>query len=274
MSDQHPHEFSKDGHAFLANQPARANDDDGHENITYQQAPTIDNFLASFNPFNLPLSSYDNYDNRGILVNYQHAFQPLGFDPHYHMQAYSGAHPSSINAPTGFYNPPVPEQPWIDEIHRSYTPVGGETFEWNPSDARSYGWHTGAPFTNPAEQVVNANTPTTHPVDQYFPLETAASEASIARRFVPETITRIPLQQVLSTRPASVALKVRNEKFKKDITTLLYDKADHNGHRAMRVSKTKKAEKPDNTMKQEACWRCKRYRKAVSPWFVVSIFFG
>lgn len=263
MSKQHSHEFPKDDHAFLLNHSPRANDD-RLENVTYQQAPAFDNFHGSFDPFTLPSSPYDHFDNAGTLANYQNAIQPLDFDPQYHIHVYSGTHSSSMHAPTEFYNPPVSGQPWFDEINPSYTPVRSENFDWAPSDARSHGWLVDAPFTNPAEQVIYANTPTTLPVCRYPPLDTTALEASITQHFGSETIPRPPLQQALSTRPASVALKVRNEKFKTEITTLLYDNAGHNAHKPMRISKTKKTEKVDNNVKQEACWRCKRYRKAVS----------
>jgi hypothetical protein len=273
MSEQNPLEFPKDDHTFLPNHPPHANDQECRENVTYQQAPTFDDFHGSFNHFTLPSSPYDRFDNAGTLVNYQHAFQPLEFDPQYHMHAYSGAYSSSMIAPTGFYNPPIPEQPWVDEIHPSYTPVGSENFDWTPSNARSHSWLVDIPFTNPAEQAIYANTPTTLPVYQYPPSKTTTPEGLIAQRFVSESVPRPPLQQALSTRPASVALKVRNEKFKKEITTLLCDNAVHNTHKPMRVSKTKKAENADNNVKQEACWRCKRYRKAVS-YFLCSRILG
>ena len=263
MSEQHPHEFPKDERAFASHHPPRANEGDRPESATYQEAPAFYDSHGSFNPFNQFSGPYDHFDNAGTLVNYQHTFQPLDVDPEYHMHTYSGAHPSSMHAPTRFYNPPIPEQPWVDEIHPSYTPIESEPFEW-PPNPRSYGWLVDTPFTNPAEQIVYANTPTTLLVDQSSPLETTASAASFTQRFVSEAIPRLPLQQAFSPRPSSVALKVRNEKFKKDITTLLHGNAGHSGHKPMRVSKTKKSEKADNNVKQEACWRCKRYRKAVS----------
>jgi len=263
MSERHPHEFPKDEHAFLLNHPPRANNDDRPENVAYQQAPAFENLHGSLNPFTLPSSPYDNFNNAGTLVNYQHAFQPSNFDPQYHMHAYSRAHPSNMHASTGFFTSPVPEQSWIDEIHPSYIPAGGENLDWTTSAARSHGWLVDTPFTNPAEQAIYANTLTTLPIYQYPLLNTTASEASIAQRLGSETMPQPPFQQPLSTRPASVALKVRSEKFKKDITALLHDNAGHNGHKPMRISKTKKAEKVDNNVKQEACWRCKRYRKAV-----------
>lgn len=273
MSEQDPHEFPRDerafvsyhpSRAFVSYHPSRANDGGRPESATHQEAPTFDDFHGSFHPFNQFSGPYSHFGNAGTPVNYQHTFQPLDFDPEYHMPTYSGAQPSSMHAPTGFHNPLIPEQPWVDEIHPSYTPVGSETFEWTPTDSRSYGWVVDAPFTSPAEQVIYANTPTTLLVDQCSPLETTASAASCTQHFVSETTPRLPLQQALSTRPASVALKVRNEKFKKGITTLPHENSGHNGHKPMRVSKTKRAEKADNNGKQEACWRCKRYRKAVS----------
>jgi hypothetical protein len=264
MSEQHPYEFPKNEHAFLRNQTTRANDNDRPENVSYQQAPVFDNLHGSLHHFRLPSSSYEHFDNTGTVTSHQHAFQPLDFDPQYHMQAYSGVQPSNMHAPTAFFTPQTPGQPWIDEIHPSYTPVGGENFDWTPPNACSCGWLVDTPFSNCAEQVAYANTPAMLPVGQYPSLGTTTLEASPVQRFVSDVTPRLPMQQVFSTRPASVALKVRNEKFKKDIATLLYESSGHNGHNPMRVSKTKKAEKADNNIKQEACWRCKRYRKAVS----------
>ncbi len=264
MSEQHPHELAKDVNAILHSQRGRANDDDRPENISHQQAPAFENFHPSFNTFTLSSNTYDYFSNAGTIVNYPYAFQPLHFDPH-HMHAYSGAHPSNIHAPAGFFTVPIPEQLWTDEIHPSYIPVGSQNFDWTPPDARSCGLLIDdTPLTNPTEQVVYANTPTTPPIEQYLSLETAASEAGVTQYFVADTIPRHPLQQPTSTRPASVAFKVRNERIKKEVSTLLYDNADHTVHKPMRISKTKKPEKVNNNVKQEACWRCKRYRKAVS----------
>jgi hypothetical protein len=104
---------------------------------------------------------------------------------------------------------------------------------------------------------------TTLSVNQYSSLAGTASDTLISH-FVLETTHRIPVQQAVLTRLVSAVVKAKNGKLQKDIKVLLYEKSDHAGCRPLRVSKSKKAEKASNNVKQEACWRCKRYRKAVS----------
>jgi hypothetical protein len=264
----HYHELAKDEQeqAFLPYHPPRLNADGRPEASSHPPAPTLDDFHGSFNPYDLHSGPYDHLDNTGTVVNYQHAFQPIPYSPQYQPPPFSGAYPSNMHAPTALYNPPFLEQPWMEEIHPSYTPIGVETFEWTSSDSTSYGWLVNTPIANPREQFIYEHTPTIIPVNQYSPLEGTTSNNLIGH-FGPETTPRIPLQHAILGRPASVAVKVKNEKLKKDITPLLYEKSDHASHRPLRVSKTKKAERGDNhSVKQEACWRCKRYRKAVSPY--------
>lgn len=264
MSDHqaHHHGSADNGNAILPHHPTRRDDEGLQETSSFSQSPTLDDFHGSFNPFGLLSRPYDYLGNSGTLVNYQNAFQSIDYHPQHHLQEFSGAQPNSMQAPSDFLNPPVLEQAWIEEIHSSYTSISGGPLDWS-SYSRSPGGFLNTTFTGQSEQLEYENIPAMLPANQYAPSDTTVSGTLIAQ-FVPETMPKIPLKQALSTLPASVAVKVRNEKLKKDITTILYDKAEHIGYKPLRVSKTKKGEKFGNNPKQEACWRCKRYRKAVS----------
>lgn len=259
----HHHGLPDDEHAHLPYHLARPTVDGPHESVAHRLAPTLDDFHGFLSPFE-PLSGpYGHLDNAGTLVNYQPAFQPTDYTPQQHLYAFAGDYNPSIHMPTGFYNSQTIEQPWVEEIHPSHTSINVSTFGWTPPDSNSYGWLVNTPFTNPGEQLGNENAVTMLPVHQYSPLDNPASDPFYAY-FVPETTPRIPQQRTEAMQPASIAIKVRNENLKKDITTLPYEKSDHTEHRPLRVSKTKRAEKGNNNIKHEACWRCKRYRKAVS----------
>src|SRR5271168_1262613 len=99
MSEQHPYEFPKNEHAFLRNQTTGANDNDRPENVSYQQAPVFDDLHGSLHHFRLLSSPYEHFDNTGTVTSHQQAFQPLDFDPQYHIQAYSGTQLSNMHAP-------------------------------------------------------------------------------------------------------------------------------------------------------------------------------
>jgi hypothetical protein len=264
MSEHQPHEFLRDRHAFLRNQPPPA--DDCIEIASHQQAPAFHNFHGSFNHFTLPSSPYENFDNTSTLFTYQHASQPVNLDSQYQMHPYTGAQTSNIHTPTSFLTSAAPGQPWMDEVHSSYAPVVGENLDWTPPEAPSHGWQVDTPFTTYSEQFTYANTPTVLPISQNDSLEGTISEGELVQSFVSNITPRPPMQQAFS-KPLSIAHMFKNEQFKKDIETLLFENSGHNGHKPMRISKTKKANKTgqaDNQAKQEACWRCKRYRKAVS----------
>jgi hypothetical protein len=268
MSEHQSHhqELPKDEHdqAFLPYHPPRSNVQDRPEAGTRLLAQSFDHFHGPYSHFGLLSGPYDHVDNAGTLVNYQHAFQPIVYDTQYQPPAFSGSYTPTMYAPTGSYNPSCLEQHWKEEIHPSYTPIGGDTFEWAASNSTSQGSLANTPLTNLGEQFVYEHTSNILPANQYYSVESNTSDDLITH-FMPETTPRIPLQHVASTRLGSTAAQVQNEKRKTDITKILYETSDHTGHRPLRVSKTKKTDKAENNnVKQEACWRCKRYRKAVS----------
>ena len=267
MADNHQYgSFSGDEQHSFPQNAWSANDNDGVEDIELQTR-NIDNpqeFYNQFGPVPIP---YNPFDLPDTFVDYQHAFLPQSFGPP-DLGAFPNPNAVNMHAPEAFLTQQIPGHIWVEEVHHTYTPAANETYEWTQPSTNTHGW-----ITDPSAQGQYTSYEATpmNPQPDQSSLVCAVPERYMTHQFVPET-PRV-LSQYQSASGSAVVVRSKIPKVKKEFITAQYEVSDPNGHRPLRISKAKKGTRIDTIVKQEACWRCKRYRKAVSLYSVGGLDF-
>jgi hypothetical protein len=268
MADNHQYDdFSGDEQHSFPQDAWSANNNEGVEDIE-SQTRNFDNpqdFYDQFGPVPIP---YNPFDFPETLVDYQHAFPPQNFGPPSNLYTFPDTNIVNMHAPEGFITQQIPRHTWVDEFHHTYTPATNETHEWAQPGANTSGWIMDPPAQG---QYTPYEATPMNPQPDQSSLVCAVPETYITHHFVPET-PRV-LSQYHSASGSAVVVRSKNPKVKKEFITAQYEISDPNGHRPLRISKAKKGTRMDTIVKQEACWRCKRYRKAVSLYSVRGLNF-
>jgi hypothetical protein len=263
MSEQDLNQFPKCDHIFLYNQQALAESNDCL-NDSNPQATKLDDVQASIQRLPPVPGTNDHSDTIETPINYQNLFQPVEFYPQYHIPAYATSLTTGHYASVGFPTLSTAEQPWVDEINPMHAQIGTGNSTLTTSNTYPYSWPVDTQFAIPLDQADYTNPLIATTLTESSFLQTRALDTVVTQRLKSNAIPQPPQGQLLSTLLASEASTLRNKGSRKACSALLFDNIEYNGQKSMRVSKTKKATKIDKKVKQEACWRCKRYRKAVS----------
>lgn len=265
---QHQDVFPKQEEPPVSHQQWNANAVEKLQETTFYQEQPFDIPQGTYDQYTLPPGLYNNFDYSEQYNNYNETFPGPQIDHRANYNTFPPGNAMNMQAEPEHINPPLPEYPWADEIHQSYIPATNVMYGWAPSDTEPYNWMI--PTATLTPQISYQPSPATVHMNQLTPspVESIGSDSFGERQFVPDMVPRLNLLQYpVPTPPMSVVNRTKKQMAKLEFATSPYEILDPNGQRPLRVSKSKKL-KGDSGGKQEACWRCKRYRKAVCSWSI------